>query len=907
MYEKYEQRMERLRRVVKAAKIVVPILLGLLAVWLAFFYLVGIETDRLSCPSFEYGGEAKPSAGFSAIGDTVYEYRSIGEDGNGEWTTEAPTMVGKYEVRATSTSVLGIKHEFSSTKFVIRPRELTVTLTDKPVYGEPSRVTVDGNDYSISGTVFGDRIVDSNVTVNEVSSTLNVYRVSDFRAVHADGSDATDCYTLPDTQGEIRDMRVPLTVKAGSKTIKYDGDPQPDLSCDEYEIIGELKEGHTAEFHCALAGASYGLGDHANTIDRSRTKITDAEGNDVAYQYRIEYADGMVSFQKRRLIVQSGSAQKEYDGTPLTNDECVLLGGGDGLAPGDSLDINAVGSQTYPGQSYNYTSYHINSATHGDVSSFYDVDTRWGTLKVTGRIDSGGDRFDPNKIYLDPTRFDISRVGMDGMGGTGGSPFRVFRFRCQQNRQYYFKECSFGDYTGSSWLQMPDESWLEVNADYMTGRALKKSGVSVNKVEIKDSILDHLVYPYQMADDSEPNFDAYVSSTYYKNGYRDYPAYQGSDASAYRDFVYNNYMSVPDYTREVLMKLAEENGLSSDSPTLIEDVADYIQNAASYSLRFPEIPVGEDMVVYFLTTTRIGICQHFASAATMMYRCLGIPARYTIGFTEYGYKDMWSNVMSNHGHAWVEVYLDGTGWVPVEVTGYSNDGSGIGDGGGDGSGGGGVGDYTPNLVIRYDGVYKEYDGTGIPARTSMWHLASYCRLKEGHHIEAPVFQLNAITDAFPEEYDYDPNDTIKDQIRIIDQNGKNVTSEYTIEVEGPWAKIDQRMISITLYGVANADDPSDVSGIHWTITSGSLVGNDSIQLSTYEPMKARDRSGGYYDAHSSSLGKIGDTKVYLNIIAEDSLHFPYAVALDNKVTGLDYDYDDYYEDYYDDYNDDYEW
>lgn len=912
MYEKYEQRMERLRRVVKAAKIVVPILLGLLAVWLGFFYLFGIETDRLSCASFDYGDEAKPSAGFSAIGDIVYEYRSIDGEGNGEWTTEAPTMVGKYEVRATATSVLGIKHEFSSTKFAIRPRELTVTLTDKPVYGEPNRVEVNESDYSISGTVFGDRIVDSGVAVSEINSTLNVYRVSEFRAVHADGSDATDCYTLPDMTGEIRDMRVELVVKAGSKTVKYDGDPRPDLSCDTYELVGMLKEGHTAEFHCVLAGSPYGIGDRANTIDTSRTKILDAEGNDVSYQYRMQYVDGMVSFRKRKVIIQTGSAQKEYDGTPLTNEECVITDGGDGIAPGDTMDAKAIGSQTYPGQSYNYTSYQVTSAEYGDVSSYYDVDARWGTLKVTGSLNDRS--YDPNRISLNRSQFDISTSGFGGAGGIGGSAVRVFRFHSQKSRQYYFKECSFGDYTGQSWLMMPDESWVEINPDYMTGQALKRTGVSGNKVEIKDSILDHLVYPYQMAEDSEPNFDAYVSTTYYKSGYKDYPAYQGDDASAYMDFVYSNYMDVPDHTREVLLKLAEEHGLYADSPTLIEDVADYIQNAASYSLSFPHIPEDQDIVVYFLTVSRVGICQHFASAATLMYRCLGVPARYTIGFTEYGTANSWTSVMSNRGHAWVEVYLDGTGWVPVEVTGYSSDGGIIGDthGGDGGGGGGGSIDYKPSLKISYDGVYKEYDGKGIPARVSTWHLASN-NLKEGHRINAPEFRLEEIRDPYPDEYDYDPNDLIKNQVSVVDQNGKDVTSEYEISVQGPWAIIDERKISITLYGVANADDPNDVSGIHWDITSGSLVGNDSVQLSTYQPLKARDRTGGYYDAHSTSLGKIGDTKVYLNIVSEDSAHFPYRVALDNKVTGLEYDYDDYDDDYYDDYydddyyDDDYEW
>ena len=79
-----------------------------------------------------------------------------------------------------------------------------------------------------------------------------------------------------------------------------------------------------------------------------------------------------------------------------------------------------------------------------------------------------------------------------------------------------------------------------------------------------------------------------------------------------------------------------------------------------------------DVVYQFLTEYRHGDSKHFATAATLLYRYLGIPARYTTGYVADLTKNEWSNVSKEHH--WVEVYVDGFGWVNVEVTaGFVNE------------------------------------------------------------------------------------------------------------------------------------------------------------------------------------------------------------------------------------------
>ncbi len=57
-----------------------------------------------------------------------------------------------------------------------------------------------------------------------------------------------------------------------------------------------------------------------------------------------------------------------------------------------------------------------------------------------------------------------------------------------------------------------------------------------------------------------------------------------------------------------------------------------LQSHASYTLTPGRAPVNQDIVEYFLFENHEGYCVHFASAATLMYRLYGIPARYASGY-----------------------------------------------------------------------------------------------------------------------------------------------------------------------------------------------------------------------------------------------------------------------------------
>lgn len=107
-------------------------------------------------------------------------------------------------------------------------------------------------------------------------------------------------------------------------------------------------------------------------------------------------------------------------------------------------------------------------------------------------------------------------------------------------------------------------------------------------------------------------------------------------------------------------------------------IAQLLERNAQYDLLTPHTPSGKDFVTYFLQESHQGYCVHFATAATLLLRTQGIPARYVSGYTvdvpstsyvTAGVDSVYATVvMDYNAHAWVEIYLNGYGWYPVEVT-----------------------------------------------------------------------------------------------------------------------------------------------------------------------------------------------------------------------------------------------
>lgn len=78
---------------------------------------------------------------------------------------------------------------------------------------------------------------------------------------------------------------------------------------------------------------------------------------------------------------------------------------------------------------------------------------------------------------------------------------------------------------------------------------------------------------------------------------------------------------------------------------------------------------GIDTLSRFISSDRVGYCEQFASAMTVMARSLGIPARVSVGFLQSEQTSVGNYTFSSRDlHAWPELYFPGQGWTRFEPT-----------------------------------------------------------------------------------------------------------------------------------------------------------------------------------------------------------------------------------------------
>lgn len=134
--------------------------------------------------------------------------------------------------------------------------------------------------------------------------------------------------------------------------------------------------------------------------------------------------------------------------------------------------------------------------------------------------------------------------------------------------------------------------------------------------------------------------------------------------SAYREFVYSYALTVPAEFRAqlgtVLDQCCESYG-PADSPTK--------EQAQTAALAFLESCFdGSGDIALPLADTADGTTYQYATVAALALRYYGIPARYVEGYTVKTAENEPVNVDASAAGAWVEVYQDGIGWLPLALT-----------------------------------------------------------------------------------------------------------------------------------------------------------------------------------------------------------------------------------------------
>ena len=291
---------------------------------------------------------------------------------------------------------------------------------------------------------------------------------------------------------------------------------------------------------------------------------------------------------------------------------------------------------------------------------------------------------------------------------------------------------------------------------------------------------------------------SYAESTYYNSVVRTY--YLEQNSSAELSMLFEQFISrynLRDYR---------------DNPDLIVKVYEAFGDYFTYDINFPAYPSNVDPVISFMKT-RTGICNNFASACTLLFRYLGVPARFVTGYgAQSRGKGLTNTVDTNTAHAWVEVYLRGVGWVTVDPTTFdTGDGDGTIYGGG--FGGNGSDHYEPiiekhTLNVSYNNIglsidqyeyqgvtyteyYKTYDGQ--PLYSGRVYIENTQDIQTGHRVVIDDSALVELGRNEPGYYDG------KVSVKVYDEDNKDVTDEYyIINDPGIDLRIDARYMTVEI-------------------------------------------------------------------------------------------------------------
>ena len=335
---------------------------------------------------FMYDGTEKSVSGFETDTFTVngaqYKVSGVAASVSG-------TDAGSYDTAiegtptVTDSSGADVTDQFA---VEIEPGSLTVNrrtviLTSataaKEYDGLPLRdetVTVSGDGFA-AGQGADYRVEGTRTIPGTVSNTFTYALHENTKAENYDIR--TDAGTLTVTD---RAEPLQLTLQAAGGTFVYDGS--------EHSVSGLRRDTYTVngrQFSVRDAEASVqgrGAGTYVNAIT-GKPRVIDENGNDVTLQFSLRTESGTMVIEKRKVILTSASASREYDGTALKDDSVTV--GGDGFAEGEGAVYTVSGSQTIPGSSANAFTYTLNSNTE---AGNYQITTVPGILQVDSRAEA---------------------------------------------------------------------------------------------------------------------------------------------------------------------------------------------------------------------------------------------------------------------------------------------------------------------------------------------------------------------------------------------------------------------------------------------------------------------------------------------------------------------------------------
>lgn len=181
---------------------------------------------------------------------------------------------------------------------------------------------------------------------------------------------------------------------------------------------------------------------------------------------------------------------------------------------------------------------------------------------------------------------------------------------------------------------------------------------------------------YSVIVDNVPADDVIADSSWLASSESDY----AKSERVYAAFVRDKYLDVREEERDAVNTYlfssdSWDAGANVSDTAVISRVRTMMASLAGQTDNPPAYTGTPSFVAWFLGSVHEGNSAYFATAATLAFRSQGIPARYVEGYraaddelTAAVDAGTALNLTAADAHAWTEIYLDGQGWTPVEVT-----------------------------------------------------------------------------------------------------------------------------------------------------------------------------------------------------------------------------------------------
>ena len=322
-------------------------------------YKVSINKPSLYSESdFEFSGEAK--------------------------VTQKDARDTAYAMGLSEKNFKNISDNFNNVKFVVNDGSLTITKRDVTLTSATDEKEYDGTPLiNDEITVGGDGFASGEGAMYTVTGSQTVVGSGDNEFTYElNNNTSGDNYIITKTFGTLTvtecDDEIVVTIDGNKATHKYDGTEQtvkgykvsinkPSLySESDFEFSGEAKVTQKD-----ARDTAYAMG----LSEKNFKNISDNFNN-----VKFVVNDGSLTITKRDVTLTSATDEKEYDGTPLINDEITV--GGDGFASGEGATYTVTGNQTVVGSGDNEFTYTLNDGTLEDN---YNITKEVGKLTVKAK------------------------------------------------------------------------------------------------------------------------------------------------------------------------------------------------------------------------------------------------------------------------------------------------------------------------------------------------------------------------------------------------------------------------------------------------------------------------------------------------------------------------------------------